>query len=140
MAAARMVLRVLRDPKFRALVISLGPAAGKLATDLVRQQRWRQLAVVHADSVVDGSLKKLVLSAQPHWVVWSGDEAVAVYPPFDGDLDEALRNVDLGKRVRPDEMPSRQRRERVRQRGRALRRSLSLPHRRHALERRPEGD
>jgi hypothetical protein len=117
--------RVLRDPRFRALLISLGPAAGKLATDLARQGRWRRLAVLHADTVVDGTIKKVLIAAQPHWVVWSGDEPVATYPPYEGDLDEALRNVDLAKRLAPDELPSRVRRRRANERGRELRASLT---------------
>jgi hypothetical protein len=102
--AARLVLRVMRDPKFRALLISLGPAAAKAAGDLAKQGRWRQLAVVHADAVVDGSLMKVPIAAVPHWVVWSGDNPVAAYPPPTGDLVEAVRDVDLTKRQRPEDL------------------------------------
>lgn len=118
--AAALVVRVLRDPKFRALLISLGPAAAKVAKDLVEQGRWRQLAIVHADAVRDGSLHKVPLAAQPHWVVWTGDVPVTSYPPFDGDLVEALRDVDLSKRLRPDDLPTRRTRREIAARRRRI--------------------
>ena len=102
--AARLALRVFKDPKFRALMISLGPAAAKAAGDLAKQGRWRHLATVHADAVMEGSLMKVPIDAVPHWVVWSGDSPVAAYPPAVGDLAEAVRNVDLAKRQRPEDL------------------------------------
>ena len=102
--AARLALRVFKDPKFRALAISLGPAAAKAAGDLARQGRWRQLAIVHADAVVDGSLMRVPIAAVPHWVVWSGNSPVAAYPPPTHDLADAVRDVDLSKRQRPTEL------------------------------------
>ena len=104
---AKLAMRVLRDPKFRALMISLGPSAARAAGDLAKQGRWRQLAIVHADTLVDGSFMKVPIAGQPRWVVWSGDIAVTAYPTHDGDLDEAVRNVDLSKRQRPDELRGR---------------------------------
>lgn len=113
---AKLALRLLRDPKFKALMVSVGPAVAAKAADLAKQGRWRQLAILHADAVVDGSLKKVPLRGQPHWVVWSGDEPVASYPPYDGDLVTAVRPVDLTKRQRPDELPVRTAKRRATQR------------------------
>lgn len=101
---AKLAMRVMRDPKFRTLMISLGPAAAKAAGDLARQGRWRQLAIVHADTLVDGSFMKVPIDGQPRWVVWSGDIPVTAYPTVTSNLDEAVRNVDLAKRQRPDEL------------------------------------
>ena len=117
---AKLALRVLRDPKFRALMISLGPAAAKAAGDLARQGRWRQLAIVHADTLVDGSFMKVPIGGQPRWVVWSGDVAVTAYPTSEGDLAEAVRNVDLSKRQRPDELRVRAARQDATTRARGL--------------------
>ena len=113
---AKLALRLLRDPKFKALLVSVGPAVAAKAADLAKQGRWRQLAILHADAVVDGSLKKVPLRGQPHWVVWSGDDPVASYPPFDGELAEAVAPVDLAKRQRPDELPVRSAKRRATQR------------------------
>ena len=101
---AGLALRVLRDPKFRALLVSLGPAAAAGATKLARQGRWRQLAIVHADTVVDGSFMRVPVDGEPHWIVWSGSEPVAAYPPRTGSLHDVVKAVDLSKRQRPDEL------------------------------------
>lgn len=116
--------RVLRDPRFRALLISLGPAAAKVATDLAQQGRWRQLAVVHADTVVDGSFLKVLIDAQPHWVVWSRDEPVAAYPTLAGDLAELTKAVDLDKRQRPEDLRTRALRRDAAERTQRIRRAL----------------
>lgn len=122
---AKLAVRVLRDPKFRALMISLGPAAAKAAGDLARQGRWRQLAIVHADTLVDGSFMKVPIRGEPHWVVWSGDIAVTAYPVHEGDLDHVVKNVDLSKRQRPDELRVRAAREEAADRARRLRDGLT---------------
>lgn len=121
---AILVRRVLRDPKFRALLISLGPTAATMATDLAQQGRWRQLAVVHADTVVDGSFAKVPVEGEPHWIVWTGDEPIAAYPPHTGDLHEVVKAVDLEKRQRPDELRTRAMRREAAERSRRIRRAL----------------
>lgn len=121
---AILVRRVLRDPKFRALLVSLGPAAAKIATDLAKQGRWRQLAVVHADTVVDGSFLKVPVEGEPQWIVWSGDEPIAAYPPSSGDLAEAVKAVDLTKRQRPEQLRTRAMRRDAAERAQRIRRVL----------------
>lgn len=118
---AKLAVRVLKDPKTRALMISLGPTAAKAAGDLVKQGRWRQLAIVHADTLVDGSFMKVLIRGEAHWVVWSRDAAVAAYPLIDGDLDEAVRDVDLSKRQQPDELRGRAARQETTDRVRGVR-------------------
>lgn len=61
---------------------------------------WRK-ARAHAARVLDGSYLDVFVAGTKHWVVWSGDEAVAAYPAVDGDLGEAVRTVDLTRRRRP---------------------------------------
>lgn len=121
---AILVRRALRDPKFRALLLSLGPAAAKMATDLAKQGRWRQLAVVHADTVVDGSFARIPVDGHPHWIVWSRDEPIAAYPPHSGNLAEIVKAVDLDKRQRPDDLRSRTLRRDAAERTQRLRRAL----------------
>ena len=121
---ALLVRRALRDPRFRRLLLTLGPAAAKTATDLARQGRWRQLAVVHADTVVDGTFLRVPIDGEPHWVVWSGDDPVAAYPPPATDLSEALRSVDLARRRRPDDLRLRSARREAADRARRIRRAL----------------
>ena len=101
---AGLALRAIRDPKFKALLVTLGPAAAKAAADLAKQGRWRQLAVLHADTLVDGTFMKVPLAGQPHWVVWSGAQPVGAYPTYEGDLEHAVRHVDLTKRERPQDL------------------------------------
>jgi hypothetical protein len=61
---------------------------------------WRT-ARAHAARVLDGSYLDVFVAGVKHWVVWSADEPVAAYPVIDGDLDEAVRTVDLERRRRP---------------------------------------
>lgn len=128
-ALVPLAARLLRDRRFRALLVAAGPKVASEATRLAQQGRWRRLAVLHAETVVDGTFLHHLLDGEPHWVVWSGDETVAVYPPWEGDLDEALRHVDRSRRRRPAELPTRVARDRV---GRARRLiGRATPSRRH---------
>jgi len=61
---------------------------------------WRT-ARVHADRVRDGSYLDIFIDGTRHWVVWSGDDSVAAYPPVSRDLAEAVAAVDLDRRRRP---------------------------------------
>jgi hypothetical protein len=63
---------------------------------------WRT-ARVHADRVRDGSYLDVFIDGTRHWVVWSGDDPVAAYPPISRDLVEAVAAVDLSRRRRPGE-------------------------------------
>lgn len=61
---------------------------------------WRT-ARAHAGRVRDGRYLDVFVDGLKHWVVWSGDEPVAAYPPVDVDLAEAVRAVDLARRREP---------------------------------------
>lgn len=106
-SVGRLAWRLLRDPKFQALVATAGPTVAARARELAKQGRWRQLAIVHADTVVEGRLARVPLDGEPHWVVWSAGEPVAAYPPYSGDLAEAVRTVDVTRLRKPEEMPMR---------------------------------
>jgi hypothetical protein len=61
---------------------------------------WRT-ARRHADRVRDGSYLDVFIDGARHWVVWSGDDPVAAYPPVSQDLAAAVAAVDLTRRRRP---------------------------------------
>ena len=61
---------------------------------------WRT-ARAHADRVRQGSYLDVYVDGAKHWVVWSGDEPVAAYPPVSRNLAEAVSAVDLDRRRQP---------------------------------------
>jgi hypothetical protein len=87
-------------------------AAQKAAAD------WssRRTALEHADSVVDGSLLRVVHEGRGVWVVFSGDAAVASYPSVSTSPTELVTHADKGKRVTPEELRERQPSRRIRRR------------------------
>ena len=103
-SVTKLAWRLLRDPKYQALLAGAGPVVVQQAKALAAKGRWRQLAIVHADTVVDGSFARVPIAGEQLWVVWSGDEPVAAYPVYDGDLAEAVSKVDLTRRRKPDEL------------------------------------
>lgn len=82
-------------------------AAAKKAMD---RQKARRRAVEHAATIREGSVLKTFDarsdSGEPVWVVFSGDEAIAVHPATATPLAELVAKSDLGTRLRPHEMPS----------------------------------
>lgn len=106
--------RVLRSRAFRLLLLKVGPVVAAQAVSLARHGQWRQLAILHADSLTDGQFSREVLDdGAIHWVVWHDDKAVACYPPFDGSLERAVEGHDPSNRRAPRQLPTR----RVRQAG-----------------------
>jgi hypothetical protein len=61
---------------------------------------WRT-ARAHADRVRQGSYLDVYVDGAKHWVVWSGDDPVAAYPPVSRELAAAVAAVDLDRRRRP---------------------------------------
>jgi hypothetical protein len=61
---------------------------------------WRT-ARAHANRVRQGSYLDVYVDGAKHWVVWSGDEPVAAYPPVSRNLAEAVSAVDLDRRRQP---------------------------------------
>lgn len=67
----------------------------------------RRKAFQEAESVVDGSVLRVVDHGTTTFVVFAGEEPVASYPESSKPLDQLLGHSDLSKRVTPE-----QRRER----------------------------
>lgn len=61
----------------------------------------RRKAFQEADSVVDGSVLRVVDHGTVRFVVFSGDEPVSAYPEPDKPLEELIAHADLAKRVTP---------------------------------------
>lgn len=100
--------RVLRSRAFRLLMLQVGPAVTAQAVNLARHGQWRQLAILHADSLTEGRFSREVLDdGAVHWVVWQADRPVAAYPAFDGPLEQTLDGHDPAIRRAPAELPTR---------------------------------
>lgn len=72
------------------------------------RQEARQMARRHASAVVDGSVLEVIRKGELHWVVFSGDDAVDVYPDVPADeLHDMLRFADYARRKHPADMGAR---------------------------------
>ncbi|WP_084678472.1 hypothetical protein [Actinopolymorpha alba] len=85
---------------YEAVKYGREPAQRAIQKALARQGNRRQ-ALRHATTVVDGSVLRVFHQAEPVWVVFAGDAAVASYPPVDVPLPAVLEHADLSLRVRP---------------------------------------
>lgn len=109
---AVVVRRLLTSRSFRLLLIRLGPTVAAQAVNLARHGQWRQLAILHADSLVAGAFSREVLDdGAVHWVVWGDGQPAAAYPPYEGSLADALVGHDPAIRRRPEELPTRRARQ-----------------------------
>lgn len=68
--------------------------------------RNRRAALAQAATLTQGSVLKVFVESDPVWVVFSGEEPVAVVPPEAGEAAKAaLTHADLGRRERPQDAP-----------------------------------
>lgn len=77
--------------------------AEKFVQDRVAKGNQRKKAMAHAATVIDGAVLQVFHLNTAHWVVFSGDDPIAVHPPTEASFDELLDRADLSKRVRPQE-------------------------------------
>ena len=105
MAGTSSLVRLLRSPSFRRLVAQAGPVVGPPLMRMVQQERWRQVALLHARTLQDGTVSKVMVAGNVHHLVWSGDEVVALYPTATASLAEVARTADPDQRMRPEDMP-----------------------------------
>lgn len=92
----------------------LAPVALPVARRLYEEGRFRQLAIQHARTLVDGAFSSEYVDGTRVWVVWSGDEPVVAYPEVAGELDEVLALARPERRRDPDDLPTRRLGERLR--------------------------
>lgn len=77
--------------------------AEKFVQSKVAKGNQRKKALAHATTVIDGSVLQVFHANTAHWVVFSGDDPIAVHPPTAASFDELLDRADLSNRVRPRE-------------------------------------
>jgi hypothetical protein len=77
--------------------------AERFVQDKVAKGNQRKKALQHAGTVVDGSVLQVFHRNTAHWVVFSGDEPIAVHPPTTAPYEVLLKHADLSTRVRPGE-------------------------------------
>lgn len=77
--------------------------AEKFVQDKVAKGNQRKKAMAHAATVIDGSVLQVFHRNTAHWVVFSGDDPIAVHPPTPAPFEELLDRADLDKRVRPQD-------------------------------------
>lgn len=77
--------------------------AERFVQDKVAKGNQRKKAMSHAATVIDGSVLQVFHLNTAHWVVFSGDDPIAVHPPTQASFDELLDRADLSRRVEPRE-------------------------------------
>ena len=82
---------------------ALREPAKEAANKAISSERARRSAMDHARSLTDGSILKVYKGDAAHWVVFSGDEPVAVHPSTDLLLTTLVERADLTKRIRPQD-------------------------------------
>jgi hypothetical protein len=81
------------------------------------ERSQRRKAFDQAEGLQDGSVLRVVVGGEPVFVVFSGDDLVASYPPVQKRLDEVVARADLAKRRTPEEFHEQQLRARARRAG-----------------------
>lgn len=82
-----------------------GRKAAVAATRRARSLTARRKAFAHAATVVDGSVLKVAPSGTTAYVVFSGEQPIATYPPHDLPPALLLAHADLSKRIPADAVP-----------------------------------
>lgn len=75
--------------------------AEKFVQSKVAKGNQRKKALAHARTLTEGSVLQVFHGNESHWVVFAGDDPVAVHPPTGATYDQLLDRADLTKRVRP---------------------------------------
>ena len=79
------------------------------------QVRARRAAYLEAETLLEGSVLKIMKQGRPRWVVYASDEPISVYPSREGDdLQSLVARADLSRRETPKQRRERQVRARAR--------------------------
>lgn len=101
--------RALRyGPQAALLWKHAGVPATHAAQRVLADQQARRTALKHADTVEHGAILKVFDQGSRVWVVFSGPDPIACYPPHDGSLDDLVRAADLSKKLTPELYRARQ--------------------------------
>ncbi|MFT6942340.1 MAG: hypothetical protein ACJA2F_000522 [Nitriliruptoraceae bacterium] len=93
--------------------VKYGPAVVPVARRLYEQGRWRQLAILHARTLVDGQFSYEMRNGKRVWVVWTGETVVGTYPEVAGTTDGLFPGARPDRRQDPDDVVIRRVRRRV---------------------------
>ncbi|WP_374968159.1 hypothetical protein [Terrabacter sp. BE26] len=96
-------LGIKYGPQIWVATQALREPAKEAVNKAVSSERARRMAMGHAATLADGSILKVYKGDAAHWLVFSGDEPVAVHPATDLPLDTLAARADLTKRIRPDD-------------------------------------
>lgn len=96
-------LGIKYGPQIWVATQALREPAKEAANKAISSERARRQAMAHARSLADGSILKVYKGDASHWVVFSGDEPVAVHPATDLPLTALVERSDLTKRIRPQD-------------------------------------
>lgn len=96
-----------------------GKKAAISAARRARSLTARRKAIAHAGTVLDGSVLKVAPGGTTAYVVFSGEQPIATYPPQDLPPSALLAHADLSRRVPvpPSVVTPRKALPRVRRRG-----------------------
>lgn len=102
--------------KYGPLVKVAWDKGGKHATTAAAKRAMtmnsRRRAIAHASGVIDGSMLKIAPEGSTLYVVFTGDQPIAVYPAQKAPLTVLLQHADLDRRVPAAELSKRSRRTR----------------------------
>lgn len=136
-AARAAKLAAKYGPHIAAAVKVAGPTVKESVEVQRRRLAHRNAAFDKAETVTEGSVLRQRDGDEVVFVVFSGDQPVAVYPEVAAPIAELVRTADLSKRLTPEEFDAAKVRARA---GRAVRRAANRarPSRRRAED--PESE
>ena len=102
-AVTAFKLGVKYGPQIWVATQALREPAKEAVSKAMSSEKARRAAMAHAKSLADGSILKVYKGDASHWVVFSADEPVTVYPADRHAARHAARRADLTKRIRPDD-------------------------------------
>lgn len=102
-AAKAAKLAAKYGPHVAAAVKMAGPAVKESVETQRKRLESRHSAYDKAGTLADGSVLRQRDGDDVVWVVFTGDEPVAVYPQAATPIAELVRSADLSKRVTPAE-------------------------------------
>lgn len=121
-AARAAKLAAKYGPHVAAAIKVAGPTVRDTVETQRRRLENRHAAFDKAGTTVEGSVLRQRDGNDIVFVVFAGDEPVAVYPEVTTPIGDLVRNADLSKRVTPEEFEAAKVRKRA---GRAARGAVS---------------
>lgn len=100
-------LVVLYGPQAKILWDKGGKQATAAALKRAQTLSLRRKAMAHGAGLVEGSVLKIAPTGTTMYVVFSGDEPVATYPPQQLPYAVLLEHVDLSRRTPAEAKPQR---------------------------------